>query len=82
MSGPQQLKLQSNCTKCKAIGLTRDTNAGNSHAGLWATVTVVTVSGSRCTLQLAGDPSGVISNDQPWEGPVVEAPFMLQLSDI
>ena len=31
-----------------------------------------------CVLQLAGEPSVVISNDQPWEGNVVEAPFMWQ----
>lgn len=27
-------------------------------------------------MQLAGEPKVVIQNDQPWEGPVVEAPFM------
>ena len=27
-------------------------------------------------VQLAGEPQVLISNDQPWEGPVVEAPFM------
>lgn len=38
-------------------------------AGSW----VLTV-----TLQLVGDPTILISNDQPWEGQVVEAPFMWQ----
>jgi hypothetical protein len=27
-------------------------------------------------VQLAGDAKILIHNDQPWEGPVVEAPFM------
>ena len=30
-------------------------------------------------VQLAGEPKVVIQNDQPWEGPVVEAPFMWKL---
>lgn len=29
-------------------------------------------------MQLADEPKVVISNDQPWEGPVVEAPCMWQ----
>lgn len=33
---------------------------------------------SKSWVQLAGEPQIVISNDQPWEGPVVEAPFLWQ----
>ena len=28
-------------------------------------------------LQVAGEPRILLTNDQPWEGQVVEAPFML-----